>query len=139
MTGTIEHAAKRPGYFFILGDDGIKYFAHRHQVKDKKNYTEFCYTGNRVTFEPGEQKSMEGHPQANEIVLEKINKFERYIRNKNNERIEELRDELYEMLEKKSREQITDGSSEAFCAGVQSGLTDAAAYVYNYFNEMIIK
>ena len=38
MTGVIEKCNKnRAEYFFIQGDDGIRYFGHRHQAIDRNN------------------------------------------------------------------------------------------------------
>lgn len=77
MTGTIELCNKnRAEYFFIQGDDGIRYFGHRHQAIDRKNYNQFCYKGNRVTFVPTDQEEEGKAPSANQIWFEEVDKHD---------------------------------------------------------------
>lgn len=51
--------------------------------------------------------------------------------------IERMQRELQKILMDKSEEEINDGSPEAFCDGVSSGFYDAAAIVWNYFQEKL--
>lgn len=94
MTGVIEKCNKnRAEFFFIRGDDGKRYFGHRHQVVNMKHYTQFCYEGNRVKFVPGELPQKEGDNQeANSIEFEPVDKYDMMAK-----RIREQESEIAEL------------------------------------------
>ena len=94
MTGVIEKCNKnRAEFFFIRGDDGKRYFGHRHQVVNMKHYTQFCYEGNRVKFVPGELPQKEGDDQeANCIEFETVDKYDMMAK-----RIREQESEIAEL------------------------------------------
>ena len=55
------------------------------------------------------------------------------------EELTRMQAELYKMLVDKSEEEISDGSSGAFCDGVKSGFYDAACLVHEYFRKELMK
>ena len=79
ITGVIEKCTKyRAQFFFIRGDDGKRYFGHRHQIVNPQHYKYYCYEGNRVRFIPGELPEKEGEDQtANFIEFETVDKYDR--------------------------------------------------------------
>lgn len=82
MKGTIDHIKRwKGGYFFIKGDDGIRYFSHRKFVTNADDHILYAdewltmwnacaFVGARVDFEPAEEKDGDS-PIASNVVLEK--------------------------------------------------------------------
>ena len=87
MRGKVDKcASNRPGYFFIIGEDGIRYFGHRHQCVNNSNYKFYGYKGNTLTFDPGDPPKQGAMPTADNIIFDK------------NDRIEKIRQELKEEM-----------------------------------------
>lgn len=103
MRGMVDSCGKnRPGYFFIIGDDGIRYFGHRHQCVDTRNYKTYGYKGNTLTFDPADPPKEGALPTANNIVFDKNDKIEMVKRKQE----EEYRDWLIEMFHKYGHDEL---------------------------------
>lgn len=84
MTGVIAHLKKfKGGYFFIEGDDGVRYYSHAKYIKNKNDNEYWCegywlstydvygYEGNYCAFDISEdEKDKDGCPVAVNVTLD---------------------------------------------------------------------
>lgn len=80
MKGTLTGVRKYCGsYFFIQGDDGVEYFAHKDEMANKRQFKHFAWNGNRASFDAEEAPGQE-RPRAVNILLEEIRDPEKLLR-----------------------------------------------------------
>jgi cold shock CspA family protein len=65
MTGTVDTIVTERGFFFVLGDDNRRYFAHRTALADVADFGKLS-NGQAVSFDP--QESDRG-PRCNALKL----------------------------------------------------------------------
>ena len=81
MNGIVErlihHKGSYGAYFFIMGEDGQRYFGRKTEVTNSHNHKRYCYVGNSVTFDPGEPMKEGLDKVASNIWFENVSKERR--------------------------------------------------------------